>query len=230
MATYAINEQFHGIEVSFDSKPAKAVLDALKSAGFRWHNVKRLWYAKQTDSRLQLVRSITDTATPAAPAKTAKTAPTAPATQAAKPCNMETMKTGDIVRISDTFIKNDSGLYLVTRSPGDPSWTGRDFCLYKIKRNGELSEAKYSCHFWPLTYFMNDRRKNAQAKEYDREHAKIEFATVASMDGARAYFKEQENSLREQAEREARLFGEDSEDAKREARTADFYKAVSERL
>ena len=58
MMNLTINKELNGIELSFDSKPAAATLEALKSAGFRWHNVKKLWYAKQTPERLTLAQSI----------------------------------------------------------------------------------------------------------------------------------------------------------------------------
>ena len=34
------------------------------------------------------------------------------------------IKTGDIVEISGAYFKNDNGLYFVTHSPGDPTWSG----------------------------------------------------------------------------------------------------------
>lgn len=54
-----INEELNGIELTFDSKPEAATLEALKAAGYRWHKVKKLWYAKNTPDRLQLAKAIT---------------------------------------------------------------------------------------------------------------------------------------------------------------------------
>jgi hypothetical protein len=45
MMTLTINKELNGIEVSFDSKPEQATLNTLKANGFRWHNVKKIWYA-----------------------------------------------------------------------------------------------------------------------------------------------------------------------------------------
>lgn len=58
MAEYRINEEQNGIEVIFEEKPEAGTLDALKASGFRWHRVKKLWYAKNTESRMALVQSI----------------------------------------------------------------------------------------------------------------------------------------------------------------------------
>jgi hypothetical protein len=38
----------NGIELYFDGKPSAAIIERLKAAFFRWHNVKKCWYAKST--------------------------------------------------------------------------------------------------------------------------------------------------------------------------------------
>lgn len=59
-ATYTLNEQFNGIEISFPDKPAKAILEKIKNAGYRWHKVKKVWYAKQTSERLVIAQEVTN--------------------------------------------------------------------------------------------------------------------------------------------------------------------------
>lgn len=54
------------------------------------------------------------------------------------------IRTGCIVEITGAYFKNDNGLYFVQRSPGDPSWSGSDYCLKKIGKTGKISKAKYS--------------------------------------------------------------------------------------
>ena len=51
------------------------------------------------------------------------------------------IKTGMVVRISGAYFKKDNGLYYVDSSPGDPSWCGKDHCLRKITRKGEISKS-----------------------------------------------------------------------------------------
>ena len=58
MAQYTLNEELNGIEISFDRKPDTDTLAALKSAGYRWHRAKKVWYAKQTSDRLTLAASL----------------------------------------------------------------------------------------------------------------------------------------------------------------------------
>lgn len=71
-AKYTINQELDGIEITFASKPEAATLEALKANGYRWHRVKKLWYAKNTAERLSLAKSLADEteATPAADKKT----------------------------------------------------------------------------------------------------------------------------------------------------------------
>ena len=58
-AIMMLNTVQNGIEIKFDCKPMQSTLDTLKSYGFRWHNVKKLWYAKQSPERLEIAETIT---------------------------------------------------------------------------------------------------------------------------------------------------------------------------
>lgn len=53
--TYTIsrNEQYNSYEVTFDSKPATAVLDALKALKMRWNHKKGCWYGFATESAIK---------------------------------------------------------------------------------------------------------------------------------------------------------------------------------
>ena len=60
MTTLTLNQELNGIEIRFDAKPLQATLDGLKKLGFRWHNKKKLWYAKNTPERLEMAQAIAD--------------------------------------------------------------------------------------------------------------------------------------------------------------------------
>ena len=60
LATISINQEHNGIEVIFDGKPSDQVRDRLKKAGYRWHKVKKLWYARQTEARLKLAEEVSN--------------------------------------------------------------------------------------------------------------------------------------------------------------------------
>ena len=58
VATWERNEERKGIEITFKEKPEKSVRDMLKKVGFRWHNAKKLWYAKESDAVLKVAEAI----------------------------------------------------------------------------------------------------------------------------------------------------------------------------
>lgn len=60
MCNVTYNEEKNGIELRFDSKPTREVIDTIKAAGFHWSNRQKMWYAKKTDDRMKLVDTLTD--------------------------------------------------------------------------------------------------------------------------------------------------------------------------
>lgn len=64
MTTYTINEAKKGIEISFDSIPNIETRSELKSNGFRWHPKNKYWYAKETTTRLKLVKKLCNNTEP----------------------------------------------------------------------------------------------------------------------------------------------------------------------
>lgn len=56
--TYELNEKYDGIEIKFSEKPTEQVLSRLKELGFKWHPGKGVWYAKNTEARLEFAKSI----------------------------------------------------------------------------------------------------------------------------------------------------------------------------
>ena len=58
MCKVALNQKLNGIELSFEKKPERATLDAIKAHGFRWNGKKCVWYAKQTSERLTFAESL----------------------------------------------------------------------------------------------------------------------------------------------------------------------------
>jgi hypothetical protein len=53
------NEAQNGLELYFDTKPEQQVIEALKTNGFRWHNVKKCWFAKASEEKQKLIEAIT---------------------------------------------------------------------------------------------------------------------------------------------------------------------------
>lgn len=59
-ATYTLKAEKNGVEIRFDSKPAAAILDALKAAGYRWSRARRLWWAHQSPESLEAAQAVTE--------------------------------------------------------------------------------------------------------------------------------------------------------------------------
>lgn len=75
-ATALLNQEHNGIEIIFDSRPDYEARTQLKAHGFRWHSVKKLWYAKQTADNIAFAEALTAAALQpgaAAPEKETKT-------------------------------------------------------------------------------------------------------------------------------------------------------------
>ena len=104
MCTMAINNEFNGIELVFESKPAKEILESIKAAGFRWHNMKKLWYAKQTPERMALAKKLSGDTVPAVAAPTTK-----------EIVSKYGIKVGDILEDSWGYEQTNVEFYKVTK-------------------------------------------------------------------------------------------------------------------
>ena len=144
--------------------------------------------------------------------------------------NGKEIRTGDVVRISGAYFKNDNGTYFVTSSPGDPTWCGRDHSMTKICRNGRISTAKYNICFWPIGAFVTDRAKRAAANVHNREHATIEVINTIDRTHVIEHFETEAKDLDRMAERQRWDYGENSEIYKKTCAQRDFYKAVVARI
>mgnify|MGYP000115667086 CR=1 FL=1 len=136
------------------------------------------------------------------------------------------IRTGQVVKVTGAFFKNDNGLYFVDNSPGDPSWSGHDYCLKKVCRNGRLSSSARNICFWPIAVFTNDRTKNAQADAWNREHSEIEVVTLPDMSGVLGYFREKLEQTNSSIQRLIWNFGEKNEGVQREKTIAAHYENV----
>lgn len=58
--TITENTLFNGIELYFNTIPNKNIITALKDKKFKWHSVKKCWYAKATQENKDFAYSLTD--------------------------------------------------------------------------------------------------------------------------------------------------------------------------
>ena len=144
--------------------------------------------------------------------------------------NNRPMKTGDVVEITGACFKNDNGLYFVEHTPGDPNWSGRDHCLRRIKRNGELSTAKDNICFWPISAFVNSRDKRAAANQWNQEHAEIEIKRFPNTAHIAKFFADEAEKQDKEAQRCIWNLGEDHEVVKTIQATRNFLRSISDGL
>lgn len=57
-ATYQLNNEHKGVEIKFNEKPSEDIRNSLKSAGFRYSGIQKLWYAKQSDVTINFAKSL----------------------------------------------------------------------------------------------------------------------------------------------------------------------------
>ncbi len=59
-AKLVINQEHNGLELYFGEKPDEGVLAALKAASWRYHRVKKCWYARQTPANAELAHRFSE--------------------------------------------------------------------------------------------------------------------------------------------------------------------------
>lgn len=57
-AKLVVNQECHGLELYFPEKPAEEILMQLKSARWRYHRVKKCWYARQNADNQEIAEQI----------------------------------------------------------------------------------------------------------------------------------------------------------------------------
>ena len=128
MTTYRINEEFNGIEITFESKPAEDIRSTLKENGFRWHKAKGLWYAKQNAERLQLAEIL------AAGNEAPKAKKTKKAAKKAEKVNKFGVKVGDLFYTSWGYDQTNNDFFQVVELVGQASVRVREVCPPVVKR------------------------------------------------------------------------------------------------
>lgn len=55
-----LNNEHNGIELYFGEKPSKNIIDMLKANKFRWHSIKKCWFAKNTENNMLVAENISN--------------------------------------------------------------------------------------------------------------------------------------------------------------------------
>lgn len=60
MCKKLLNEELNGIELYFNEIPSAETREILKTAGFRWHKVKKCWYAKKSEEIEKIAQELSN--------------------------------------------------------------------------------------------------------------------------------------------------------------------------
>ncbi len=145
--------------------------------------------------------------------------------------NGREIKTGDFITISGAYFKNSNGLFLVEHANDAPGYETGNVWLHKCKKSGELCLDRAGTTLGlPMSYYCSDGKKNRAAREHDRANLRYEITEGVPTWHAAEHFKKTAAEYADRAENQRRLWGENSEDAKKTQNSADFYAAVATRL
>lgn len=107
------NEEKNGIELYFNSEPEQSIIDNLKLNGFRWHSVKKCWYAKDSEKSQCIINKLNNGEI--APSKTAQ-----PTTKK-EIKNKFGVKVGDIFYMSWGYDQTNLNFFVVVELVGSQS-------------------------------------------------------------------------------------------------------------
>lgn len=118
IATYEINKNLNGIEITFEGCPSESIRDMLKLNGYRWHRQKKIWYAKYSEWREKIAAMVCKDAE----AETAPEIKSQAARAVKKPAtNKYGVKVGDIFESSWGYEQTNVDFFQVVALAGKTS-------------------------------------------------------------------------------------------------------------
>ena len=111
--TVVKNQEKQGIELYFPEKPSDKVRDTLKCYGFKWHNTKLCWYAKEDARTLAIATKLAELYK-SAPVKKEQTVVPEEAPKAAKKTTKKNTKSSDVkLGSGDVYMTEDQKIYIM---------------------------------------------------------------------------------------------------------------------
>ena len=119
METFKINmnEELSGVELTFSQKPDTRILTTLKDAGFRWHRVKKLWYAKRSETTLQVIAELKE-----GPSGTVIDNEPKPTDAGSEKENLDGAKIGDLYVASWGYEQTNLSFFQVVKISAHNAW------------------------------------------------------------------------------------------------------------
>lgn len=110
MARYELNNDLNGVEIYFDNMPDESIRNEMKAINFRWHRVKKCWYAKQNEDTMALAKRVCGEAESAPKSTREKPTAKVTATQTVEPimnerCCYSNSVSGFLKETESNFIK-----------------------------------------------------------------------------------------------------------------------------
>jgi hypothetical protein len=137
-----LNLELNGVELYFDNKPTQDTINYLKANKFRWHRMKKCWYAKNNKDSQQIIKDVRGNNIPVSETK-------------------ETKKT--IAKLDTTIIDDPENAYL-----GGQGWYGINskkgytlkdvnrICKQEAKKEGiEIRARKTHYHSTFVTIYID---------------------------------------------------------------------------
>jgi len=143
--------------------------------------------------------------------------------------NGREIKTGDAVVITGAYFKNDNATYFVTHSPGDVTWTGKNYSLIKMSKTGKISKSKNKYGSWPIGIYTNDRKKQEEGTKWNKEHAQIEIVNININERVEYFNKEMQDYI-DFIKNNIHRFGADSDVIKQQKDMAEHCQHVIDYL
>ncbi len=180
------NEERNGIELYFNSKPEQSIIDNLKLNGFRWHSVKKCWYAKDSEKSQCIINELNDGET--APSKTAQ-----PTTKK-EIKNKFGVKVGDIFYMSWGYEQTNLDFFVVVELVGSQSVRIKE-CVLKTTEESMYSHGMArDVAFEPSDYailessfFCKDEQKGKGMLKRVRQTGDSVFLNMTSYANAYPY-------------------------------------------
>ena len=119
METFKINmnEELNGVELTFSQKPDIGILTTLKDAGFRWHRVKKIWYAKRSETTLQVIAELKE-----GPSGTVIDDEPKPTDAGSEKENLDGVKIGDLYVASWGYEQTNLSFFQVVKISAHNAW------------------------------------------------------------------------------------------------------------
>ena len=119
METFKINmnEELSGVELTFSQKPDTRILTTLKDAGFRWHRVKKVWYAKRSETTLQVIAELKE-----GPSGTVIDNEPKPTDAGSEKENLDGVKIGDLYVASWGYEQTNLSFFQVVKISAHNAW------------------------------------------------------------------------------------------------------------